>query len=386
MKNKVILIGTNHHNILGLVRSFGVNGIHPDGIIIGDDAARSFVRKSKYWAKTWVLSSEDELIQFMIENYENEEGKPVVIPCSDSAAAIIDLNYNLLMAKYILPSINGEQGKIVKLMDKQQQMEFAKKYKIPMAESFVIETDNVIFPQSISYPCIIKPVSSVEGKKSDIKKCENEEEAKKYIEKLKNKGYSRILVQEFVNFEYEVGFIGASCKKSAYLINRKKRIWPQIGGSNSFVKKNNNIEVEKFCLNILDILRKIGYNGMFDVEIMYTPNAIYLNEINWRNSGNSFFCLGSDVHYAVVWYYIITNKKIPYNFKFTCEDKKFYAMDESKDIRHVIAGNISLKRWIQDVKKSKCFAIWYKKDMKPTIIRYGYLIVEFIRRKGISKS
>lgn len=32
--NKVILIGGSHHNGLGLVRSFGVNGIRPYGIIV----------------------------------------------------------------------------------------------------------------------------------------------------------------------------------------------------------------------------------------------------------------------------------------------------------------------------------------------------------------
>lgn len=43
--NKVILIGGSLHNILGLVRSFGVKGIQPYGIIAGKDAKTSFVRK-----------------------------------------------------------------------------------------------------------------------------------------------------------------------------------------------------------------------------------------------------------------------------------------------------------------------------------------------------
>lgn len=34
-KNKVILIGGNHHNGLGLVRCFGINKIFPYGIIVG---------------------------------------------------------------------------------------------------------------------------------------------------------------------------------------------------------------------------------------------------------------------------------------------------------------------------------------------------------------
>ena len=30
--NKVILIGGNHHNILGTARCFGINGFHPYGL------------------------------------------------------------------------------------------------------------------------------------------------------------------------------------------------------------------------------------------------------------------------------------------------------------------------------------------------------------------
>lgn len=32
--NKVILIGSNHHNGLGLVRSFGIHGIRPYGVLL----------------------------------------------------------------------------------------------------------------------------------------------------------------------------------------------------------------------------------------------------------------------------------------------------------------------------------------------------------------
>ena len=66
LKNKVILIGGNHHNGLGLARSFGVNGIKPYGVIVGEGAEHGFVRKSKYWAKTWVIKSDDEIVEFLL--------------------------------------------------------------------------------------------------------------------------------------------------------------------------------------------------------------------------------------------------------------------------------------------------------------------------------
>lgn len=47
----VIIIGGNHHNPLGVVRSFGVNGIRPYGIIVTGQNKSSFVTKSRYWKK-----------------------------------------------------------------------------------------------------------------------------------------------------------------------------------------------------------------------------------------------------------------------------------------------------------------------------------------------
>lgn len=96
MGNKVILVGGNHHNILGLVRSFGINGIRPYGVVIGKDAKNGFVRKSKYWAKTWAIESDEGLVDFLLEHFSEDKDRPVVICCSDTCAKIIDLEYDRL--------------------------------------------------------------------------------------------------------------------------------------------------------------------------------------------------------------------------------------------------------------------------------------------------
>lgn len=383
LKNKVILIGGNHHNGLGLARSFGVNGIKPYGIIVGEGAEHGFVRKSKYWAKTWVIKSDDEIVEFLLNAFQNEKEKPVVIPYSDGAAEEIDLNLDRLKEHFLLPSIGGQQGKIAELMDKQKQVEFAQTYGIPMAKSCVVDLNDIRLPEDMIYPCIVKPVVSAEGEKSDIRKCDTETQTVVYLQELQKKGYHRFLVQEFINFEYEVSFIGSCSKVPSYLINRKVRVWPDIGGSNSFVHINRNKEIESFCQRILKILEKLHYYGMFDIELLYSKDDIYLNEINWRNSGNSFFSLGADVYYAVIWYYVIINSENSCDSMNRTCDNDFYAMDESLDLRHVVCGNITLKQWFRDKKKSKAFALWYSKDLRPTVAQYFYLLKELIKRHGV---
>ena len=206
--NKVILIGGSHHNGLGLVRTFGINGINPYGIIIGKKSEKSFLHQSKYWKKTWCVFSPKEALQILQEEFKNEEKKPVVIPWSDDMAEVIDKNLNNLSEKFILPSFSNIQGKIVELMDKQNQSEFASKYGIQMLESQIIEEFNLIENIKIPYPRILKPVASVEGEKLDIAICNNEEEFIKALQKIKKTGYKRILIQQYLGERKEYVLTG----------------------------------------------------------------------------------------------------------------------------------------------------------------------------------
>ena len=382
--NKVILIGGSHHNGLGLVRSFGVNKIAPYGIIVGENAEKSFVRASKYWKRTWAVADEKQAIDLLLREFSDETEKPVIIPWSDGAAEEIDKNLDSLKEKFNVPSIGGKQGAVVKLMDKQNQVEFAKQYGIPMAKSCVVDLSNIQLPDDMVYPCIVKPVVSAEGKKTDIRKCETEQETLSYLENLSQSGYHRFLVQEYLNCNYEFEFCGAINKNMrAYTTSRDIRIWPPIGGTNSFFECISNEEITKICKKLLNALEKVNYSGCFDIEMFYTDKIIYLNEINWRNTGNSFFALGSNVHYAVAWYYSVIGKTIPNCISLSCNNEEQCAMNEATDLRHIICGNITWKQWLKDRKRCKSFALWYAPDLKPTLLRYAHLAKELLKRRGV---
>ncbi len=380
--NKVILMGGSHHNGLGLVRSFGVNGIAPYGIIIGEKAEKSYIRASKYWAKTWAVKTEEDAIKLLLKEFANEQDKPVIIPWSDRMEEVIDQNLDHLKEKFIVPSLDGQQGAVAELMDKQEQVEFARKYDLPMAKSVVVDLNNIILPDDMVYPCIVKPVVSAEGKKLDIRKCGTKEETLSYLAQLRKKDYQRFLVQEYINCAYEFEFCGSINKDVwAYTISKDTRIWPTVGGTNSFFECISDEKVEEVCVQLLKALEKEHYSGCFDIEMFYTAEKVYLNEINWRNTGNSFFALGTNVHYAVAWYYSVIGKNIPSNIDLTCTDKSQCAMNEATDLRHMVYGNLSFKIWNADRKRTQSFALWYEPDLKPTLIQYWYLASEMIRRK-----
>lgn len=383
-KNKVILIGGNHHNGLGLARSFGVNGIKPYGVIVGEGAEHGFVRKSKYWAKTWVIKSDDEIVEFLLNAFQNEKEKPVVIPYSDGAAEEIDLNLDRLKEHFLLPSIGGQQGKIAELMDKQKQVEFAQTYGIPMAKSCVVDLNDIRLPEDMIYPCIVKPVVSAEGEKSDIRKCDTETQTVAYLQELREKGYHRFLVQEYLIYDTEYLMVGSISRQNQCWFNSKKiRVWPVVGGSSSCLQVTSENNVQKFFDEVRNAFGRVGYDGIFDVEALRVGEKIYLNEINWRNSGTIYSVFGSKVYYPVNWYYWKTENQSPENFIRTCLDDTVYTMDESLDLRHVACGNITLRQWLNDKKKARAFAIWDATDLKPTMVQYFHLLKELIKRHGV---
>lgn len=384
LKNKVILIGGNHHNGLGLARSFGVNGIKPYGVIVGEGAEHGFVRKSKYWAKTWVIKSDDEIVEFLLNSFQNEKEKPVVIPYSDGAAEEIDLNLDRLKEHFLLPSIGGQQGKIAELMDKQKQVEFAQTYGIPMAKSCVVDLNDIRLPEDMIYPCIVKPVVSAEGEKSDIRKYDTETQTVAYLQELREKGYHRFLVQEYLNYDTEYLMVGSISGQNQCWVNSKKiRVWPVVGGSSSCLQVTNQKNVSEFFESVRSAFQQIAYDGLYDVEVLQVNGKLFLNEVNWRNSGTIYSVLGSKVYYPVNWYYWKTKNQSPENFIQSCLDETVYTIDESLDLRHVACGNITLKQWLRDKKKSKAFALWYTPDMRPAIAQYLHLLKELIKRHGV---
>lgn len=377
MRNKVILLGGNHHNGLGLVRSFGINGILPYGIIIGADAQKGFVRKSKYWTYTWAVQNEQEALEVLIYKFQQEALKPVIIPYSDGAVEIIDMNLNQLKEKFFVPSMNGKQGMLTELMNKQKQAEFAEKIGIRMLHSHVYNLSQISDLNITNYPVVLKPVCSIEGIKADIKICESQKELQKTRNDLIAKGYDRILIQKYIQTKTEYVVTGAINKGFySFTIVRHIRQWPVRTGSGSFSRLSIDKNMEEYVTDIIKKISDLGFQGPIDIEIFKdNKDVFYVNEFNWRSSGRNFVSLYNKM-YSAYWYYCtIVGLKIPTN---TINKLEGYTMSEGVDIRHVLCGNISLLEWLYDVKITQNFALWFRDDKRPAISQYMRYLLMFL--------
>lgn len=383
MNNEVIIIGGNHHNGLGLARILGINGIIVHSIVI-DKNKNSFISKSKYVDSCYVFSDDDEAIDFVLQTYK-EKLKYIIIPYSDGAAYAIDKRLNEFIGKYYVPSMFNKQGLIAKMMHKDEQYRFAKKNNIKMAETRIVEFNNIseniydVFKDAT----IVKPLISSEGDKKDIRICKNSNELRTALMGFVSKGYKRALVQEYINIDYEIDVFGCVLKQKPYICQiptRTIRSWPKKGGTNSFSQIiTDKIIIEK-CREIIQKLSNSGFYGLYDIELFVVNGDLILNEINYRNSGDVYMGIKQGYYYPFAWVMDCLDK--PVNI-LPNPKKSSYAITECADVRHVIKRELNIFSWLKDLLRSDDYALFLFSDIKPTIYRYGYYLKQMILRRSL---
>lgn len=371
MKNKsnikVIIIGTDHHNTLAVIRAFGKEKIEFEVLIHGnfDDINQIDVYHSKYVSELYfVASTEDSILNYLLNKNDNE--KKILFSCSDLAAYTIDKNYDLLKKKYFFSGFDNKPGLVCKLMDKYEQKRWAEENKILMAKTWHINkvNNNFLIPNDMIYPCIVKPELSAYGSKSDIEVCENYEELSNVLHDLSNR-YSIILIQEYLKKNYEVCAFGCITDSFYGGIVRKIREYPFIGGSLTFAKFIDDKEIFCFIEEILKKLRSEGYSGHYDIELFVCNNEIYLNEINFRHSGNGYSLLKNGINSPYIWYnYMIGSKKIENN---ELKKRNMHLLDELNELHLLKANGISVITFVKDFLKASAYAKMSIRDFKYSI-------------------
>ena len=367
----VYIVGGDHHNGYGLARHFGANGVDVYSIVISD-RKKSWLSKSKYIKKSYIFSCVNDAFDYL-ENANNSE-KALIIPYSDAAALELDNRIKRLRDNYIFPSFKEVPGKICTYMDKMVQYNIARNNNIPVAYSEAIDLYKLGNQWPDIYPCIVKPQVSAEGKKSDITVCYNQDQLTETIDRLRKEKYKKLIIQEFIDFEYEIDAFGAidNGKILSIFPHKILRRWPSIGGTCSYTQAIVDEKIIKFCKVILDVVCEQGYSGLYDLELFFHNGKLYFNELNYRCSGSSFRSLGQHFYYVYDWY----NSKISgktFN-QISVPSKKTYSMTEYTDFRHILNGEITFCRWIKDFKKSSCFSLLCTNDLKPIIFKVIYSI------------
>ena len=381
MNNKVVVIGSNHQNPLGVIEAFGRKGIKTYAIILSK-LCKSFVLESKYVAQGWICLTDESAIEYMLQNFTDSKNKTVVFACSDDAASLLDRNYNKLKNYFYLPGIPSE-GLLTSWMDKVKMNNTAKKLGLSIPKTWNI--NDVEKAKEIVYPCLTKPNISAGHGKAGFRICYSEDELNDF---LKNKKYfPEIQVQKFVEKEFEFQFIGCSLNGGEeIIIPGRTHIKDTIDFNNIVFLKYCRLEssFDNLLLKCHKYVRATGYSGLFSIEFLKGKDDIdYFLEMNFRNDGNAICVTSAGTNLPYIWYLHATEG----DYKKEIESSyvnEVYSTPEDSYFLAMLDGKVSFKEWRRNMRKVTSYLTYFKDNRKPFYalmrLQSGTIVKSIIKR------
>lgn len=374
-KYNIIVIGDDHYNTYGIIRSLGEVGVQSCVIVLGRDKGKSFVLKSKYIAKVFCCKTHQDAIKVLLHNF-NTTTKNIVICCSDEAEELVLDHYYELKDKYVLP-ICKDYIETVRLMNKEAITELAKEYGIRTPQTWKV-VDRII-PEGIVYPVITKPLVSTQGHKSDIVVCSNGNELRAVVGNVER--CADYLVQEYIEFEKEVSILGAVLADGEVVFSGCiDKLRTCMIGTTSFGVMVDNSMLGDNVAKLEAMMKHTDYRGLFSAEFLKKGEDFYFLEVNFRNDGNTYVATASGNNLPLRYLYSITEQaKIEVKTVYPC-----YFMLDIEDFLARGHNGVSLRQWNSNRLQVDCFLVYNKQDKKPFEQKKRNTIKSILRR-GIHK-
>lgn len=370
MHIKTIVIGGNHHNTLGVIRSLGYKGLSPHVIVITNHK-KPYVCYSKYLHSYKILKSPDEIVDYLLD-IKAEHSKPVIISCADFVTAVLDTHHVNLSKYYHLPVGNGN---IERVMDKNLMAKIANECDIYTPRC--LSVSEISFDNGQKY--FIKPQKSIEGSKSDIAVIRNKEQLDSF---LKSANCNNLQIQSFVEKDCEFQLIGCSLNGGEIVI---------IPGVSIILRQPENtntgflkyVNLSEFHYDNLEACKKfiqtIGYSGLFSMEFLRGKDGKdYFMEINMRNDGNSICVTAAGINLPYIWYCYSSGLE-EWTKEATNIILETIVMPEFDDFINVIKRKISLLQWIRDIRQTNCFMEYDPTDLKPFFVGLNQQVSNYLK-------
>ena len=368
---RIVIIGGDHYNTYGIVRSLGEEGIKSDVLILNCKSGDSFVLRSRYVGEGHgCVSSEDALS--LLERYQSKDS--ILICCSDEAEELIIRNFDRLSDGFILP-VSGDPNETRRLMNKKAIGTLAHECGLTIPKTWVV--NNRIIPENVEYPCLTKPLESTMGRKSDIVVCHNRDELAAIIEDPKR--CSDFIVQQYIPFEKEISILGAVLHggevKLSGCIDKLRTC--MIGTSSFAVMVENSLIGD--CVEKLKVLMsRSGYRGLFSAEFLKKGDEIFFLEVNFRNDGNTYVATASGNNLPFQYVSSIIEGRSEGSTvspRYPC-----YFMLDIEDYLARRRNKVSLLQWMRDVRMADCFLVYNRDDIKPFVKKSCNTLKSLFRR------
>ena len=310
MRQKVVVIGHGFTSRLGIIRSLGKAGYDVTVIVVVVDMRKGkpdltapVDSYSKYVETVhYCLPDGELLIKLLLDKCQDKGQKPVIIPDSDFAAAVIDRNQKRLEAHFLFPHINHVPGAVVKWMDKARQKDAALDVGLNAAAGRVIQVTggNYEIPAGITYPCFVKPLVTLVGAKTGVGKCCTEEELRINIDRMIRRSSDvSVLVEEYIDIHQEYSLVGVSDGKTVCIPGILKMESFASGVHYGVAKRGRIVPLAGFeavVERFKSFVVKTGFAGIFDIDFFESWGVFFFCEMNFRCGGSGYAYTRSGVN------------------------------------------------------------------------------------------
>lgn len=314
-----IVLGWNYSTALGVVRSLGMGGFRVHLYFIAKKKGGSKVTASSKYLENTIehIGRDDEnIIEELSVHYKDNTEKLVLVPTDDYTSSLIDRYYDRLAERFLMPHIgDGEQGAITRLMDKSTQTGIGNQFGLKTIHShkvFLPEEDDIALPEGIKYPCFVKPLVSLNGRKTEMQKCDSAEQLEKHLEYMRERMGGRVvLIQDYLNIQEEYSISGLCLDQDVVLPALLKRLF--VGKHERGVTIVGELvpiaTVIDFADKLKQLLKSLHFAGLFCIDLVRANDAIYFSEINFRSAGSLYGYVKAGANLPALLVNYLTGKK-----------------------------------------------------------------------------
>lgn len=366
-QTRYIVLGAEHYNPLGVIRSLGEAGIRPIAIILRNDTMR-LASKSKYISTVHFVDTVKEGIELLIQRYGSDDSanETFVYTTDDTFGSIVDKYYDCLNGKFIFFQA-GTANRVTYFMNKDNVMNLAKKHGLDVLDYQVVKTNHV--PEGLEYPVITKAVDSTKfGWKSAMFICHDANELKRAFNSIES---DEVVVQKYIIKKNEYCLDGFSTNHGKNLfLSIASEYKYQLAITYSSYMDVSNFDKPELYQKLNNIMADIGFEGIFSIEFLIDQSGhMFFSEINFRNSTWSYASTCAGMNLPVLWAEQMQGANYTQEDMYRPIKPGFTAMVEVDDfIVRVKKGDCSFIRWLKDMISANCkFLIGRHADYGPVI-------------------
>lgn len=106
----IYILGANHHNTYGILRSLHSNSMKTHVLMVSKNQ-KCWFKKSRYCQNVSFFDDYDRMLDYLIsiaQEFDYQKSKPIIIAASDAMATFVDSNQIILRKYFDIPGTNNQ--------------------------------------------------------------------------------------------------------------------------------------------------------------------------------------------------------------------------------------------------------------------------------------